>query len=223
MSSITKDHLRTITVSGRGIVKAVPDTVSIRINVEARRASGKEAQKVVADDLRRLIAILRNGGTEDRYISTVSQVLKNIPEYDDRRNIVGTLGVEATTVIAATLPNTSILSTLLTEFSEVPSYALAQVNHGFSDSETFKSQARKLAIRRAKTRAEEIAAGAEARVTSLHTATEGSRSISTDYLYSHSRGEDESTSVPIMPGEQEISVTIEAIFEIAPVDKGEGA
>jgi len=226
MSSITKDHLRTISVQGTGTMFAVPDIARIHLNFLVKNSTAETAQRSITADMRGAESFLHEEGIPDKDIRSTRARVQMIAKYDKNHNLSGYTGYQIQMSMVVTVRQMDAVDRILGRLATLSSYQLEHVAYDLSEVTHHEREARRIAVHQARERADELAHHAGARVVGIFSLVErrdyeiSSRSAR---VYSDHRSMSDDHPVPTHPGEQEISVTVEAIFEIAPIGKGEGA
>lgn len=220
-----------ISVNGIGRVTVTPDIAQLGIGVEARGTSVADARRDAARALDAVRASLRRNGVDDRDIKT--QALSIRPEYGSRpipqpaplpngvRPPVAPgepviVGYVASNMVIVKVRNLDNASKVLDDAVEAGGDA-ARVN-GISftvdQPERFQAQARELAMKDARERAEALAANADVSLGKPRSISEsfgGPVPFAVPQM-AESRAGDPAT--PISPGESEIVINVNVTYEI---------
>lgn len=200
-----------LTVSGTGTVKALPDLVSISIGVETQGASANETLKENAIRMNAVIDSIVELGIDKQNISTSGFSLYPIYIYPDK---------EQPKLVGYRVSNT--ISVVVSKFDLVGKVIDTSVNSGankvlgvsfmFSENlqKQLRNQAIEYAINDAKNKAETALKPLNLKIVGVKSIqiNEGSWPI----VY---RALSESPpSTPILPGEQQVSVSVQVVFII---------
>ena len=202
-----------IRVTGSGKVTATPDIARVRLGVET---FDRDVETAVAENNRRADAIieaLKALGIEEKDIQTTSFSIS--PQRDFRGEPpYPIVGFTVRNVIAVKVREIESVGTALQKAIDAGANNVEGVAFDVDDPTPLRAEARTKAIEDAKSRAEALAEAAGVRVGKAVRITELSVSIPPVFR----GGFDEAVGaveVPVQPGELEISVTVEVLFEIA--------
>lgn len=201
-------------VTATGEVSRVPDVVRITAGVSTRAPTAAEALRQNADRMARARAALARAGIADRDVQTQSLALSAITRNPDRaddgldQDVVGYLASNDLVIRFREIAGAGhILDTLVA----------AGVNQirgpmlGFDNIEDARDEARALAIRNARARANLYAQALGMRVKRVVLVTEGG-----GYAYQESLSNSltPASDTMIDPGGRKISATVNAVFEL---------
>ena len=193
----------TVSVTGVGSVKAVPDQAEFSFGVETRSATAKAALAANASAMTKIIAALRDAGARDlatQYVSVwpISQEDGKIDGYSASNS------VSATTDIANA-------GDLIDAATDAGANQVSGPNMSQRDSDQVYRQALSKAIADARGRAEVLAKAAGRSLGDITTISEGGGSAPIPY---YEKVVADAASTPIVPGQQETSATVSVTFEL---------
>ena len=202
-----------IRVQGSGSVRAAPDLLTVSLGVQTRATTAKAA---LADNNRRAQGLLdtlgqRGVAAADRQTSQVS-----VQQGYDARGRVN--GFVVDNVVTARLRDLDRAGELLDAVAAVAGDAVRINGLSFSidDPATAAGDARADAVRRARRQAEQLAKAAGVRLGRLRSIREAPPASSP---YPANFGADRSAgavaSVPLAPGDLEVRVDVELVYDIA--------
>ena len=228
-----KPPVRTISVSGTAKVNVVPDEVVLTIGVEARNAKLDVAKKEVDAGIQKAIAVAKDSGIEAKDVQTDRLELR--PEYEDREfaqqysgKLPKLLGYFAHNRISITLRDVSKREDLITALLKAGINSIESVDFQTSKLREYRDQARLMAIRAAKEKAELMARELGMKVGKPVTITE--QSYPSYYAGRSNRLSNVQQTVAEVPsaasedggtvalGQIGVSATVQIIFEL--VDTG---
>ncbi len=149
----------TISVNGEGKVYAKPDMVRISVSASELAKTTKEAQALVDTKIATVLQILKENGIADKDIQT--DELSLYPEYDWSTSLRYLKGQRATQRLAVKIreidQNTEKVTTIIDQISGINNIELSGITFDIEDKTPLFSQARELAFKKAKQKAEELA------------------------------------------------------------------
>lgn len=209
-----------IAVSGQGKVQAVPDVLVLRGGVEARRATAAEAMQVASETMGRFQAVLTKGGVAAKDIKTAAVSLN--PEFDysgKRPRITGY--VAANTVEARfrdfarageilakatqAAGDEARINGLAFEVEDLHQYVIAARSKAFAEAKAIAAQYAELAGRTL------------GDVMAISESTSGMAPPPVRYFdkaMPAMAAEAGPAPIPVNPGEQEVTVSVNVAFEL---------
>jgi uncharacterized protein YggE len=203
-----------ITVTGTGKVKYVPNIVYVSLGASSEGKSAAEAWKKNAEIVQKIFANLRALGLDEKDIQTTSVTLN--PKYfypkDEPPRL---LGYVATYNLRVTVRKMKEVGKVLDTAAE--GGANQQVGIQFASSEVAKlmDQARLSAVTDARKRAEMLVRGAGASLGLLRSINEGSYTPWRQYNLAMPVSGKMSDALPIAAGEHEMSVSVTLTYDLA--------
>ncbi|MCU1487701.1 MAG: putative lipoprotein [Actinomycetia bacterium] len=202
-----------IRVQGSGSVRATPDLLTVSLGVQTRATTAKSA---LADNNRRAQALLatlgqRGVAPEDRQTSQVS-----VQQGYDARGRVN--GFVVDNVVTARLRDLDRAGELLDAVAAAAGDAVRINGLSFSidDPAAAAGGARADAVRRARRQAEQLAKAAGVRLGRLHSIREAPPASSPyPANFGADRSAGASASVPLSPGDLEVRVDVELVYDVA--------
>lgn len=215
-AGISTDNGRpSIAARGIGLVKGTPDTLRVVLGVETRSASAKDALAANNEKANALVDTLTGKGVEAKDIQT-SQ-LSIHPTYDDKGQRI--TGYQVNNTVTATLHDIAGAGALIDAAAGAVGDAVRVQSIGFSidDDSAMKAEARTQAVHLAQLQAEQMAKAAGVKLGAIRLISEVPASGPMPY-YERLAGApaaDAAKSAPILPGQQELSVTVDVVWDIA--------
>jgi uncharacterized protein YggE len=216
-----------VSTSGTAIVKVDPDKVSVTIGVETNGATAAEASAANAELMEKVLAALRDLGIEDDQISTswysvypthewrsppCIEIYPQPPECDPKNEITGYTAHNSVTV---TLDADEDIGSVI---DAAVAAGATNVNGAYffvsaERQEEIRSSLIKEAIDNARSRADKAAEAVNMQIT-------GVKSINLNdvyfpVFYRELAQADGASSTPILPGQQEISQTVQVTFVVS--------
>ena len=216
---VASNTLLTLTADGRSA--RVPDMAVFSAGVTSQGKTAGEAMSANAADMNRVIAALKKAGIADKDVQTSSINLN--PLYG--QPVVGPNGqvVQEPRIVGYQANNTvTVRSRDIKGFGKVlDALVSAGANQisgpafQLSDPSSATDEARMMAIKAARTRAELYAKAAGLRVVRIVSITEGGGYSPPQPMYAKAMQAD-SGSTPVSAGEVEAAVSVTVQFELAP-------
>ena len=210
------DLPRTISVSGTGSVSMPPDMVTLQTGVTTTAPTAKEALNANSVAMKKVMSVLKNRNIPSKDIQTSGFAV--YPEYrnvggrgDGRRREIS--GYRVNNNVTVKVRAISSLGDVLDQLVSSGSNQISSVWFGLSDAKGATNSARKKAIEDARSRAELYAVATGVKVGKVISISE--QAISSPSPQPRMmRAMAESMSVPVAPGEQQISATIHVVYEL---------
>jgi len=193
----------TVTVSGVGIVKAVPDEAQMSFGVETRRPTAQAAVAANADAMRKVINALRQAGAREIATQWVSV-------YPFTRQDGTIEGYSASNSVSA-LSDVDDAPGLIDAAAEAGANQVSGPGLSSSNAEALYRQALAKAVADSRLRAEVLAKAAGRSLGEITTIVEGGAQPTPLYREAALGGD---ASTPIVPGQQETSASISVTFSL---------
>lgn len=201
---------RLITAQAVGTVTGTPDVLTISLGVETRSESAgtalAENNRLAGD----VIAVIKNNGVAPEDLQT-SQLTTN-PTYDDGGRVTG---YQVTNMVTARLRDIAAAGALIDAVGTAAGDAIRvqQVSFSIDDDSGLRAAARADAVRRAQAQAQQLADAAGVPLGAIRSITEITGSSPIPYSPSYSSA-DAAAAVPIEAGSQELTVSVQVIYDI---------
>lgn len=211
-----------ITVVGTGQISGEPDTFRATVGVEVERQNVDEALNVANEAAEQVISTMREQGVEEQNIQTtefsVFPVFNEPPMQGQSQDGPGIRGYVVTNLVEARIQNLERVGEILQAAVEAGGDAarVRSVNFTLEDNEELRAAAREAAFADARRRANNYAELAERELgplVSVSETVEDSAPLEPSGGMPASAGA-EAQSVPVTPGEEEVTVRIKAVWEI---------
>ncbi len=204
---------RTISVNGTGLVTVTPDIATLRVGISSRDASPAKALKDNTARVTKLFETLDKFGIKKRDIRTNSFSVN--PVYIRKRLPNTPPSIEAydvTNMVTLHLRDLDKLGALLEALVADGANRLNGLSFGVSDPAKKTDEARKLAIKDAKRKAELYAKEADVDVGKVLKISESTPLAPRPMMLGLARSTAE--AVPVAAGEQQISASVSVVFKI---------
>jgi len=155
------DSSRTVQVTGSALINVTPDRALIQLGVQSNGATPDTVQSVNSAAIQKVIKALRAQGIEAKDIATDFYVIEPIYENYDSLYIKG---YRINNIVAVTLRDVKKISAILAATLKAGANQVINVEFYTSELRKYRDQARELAVKAAKEKAQALAnaAGAEA-------------------------------------------------------------
>lgn len=212
------DPLLTLSVSGRGQVTAPPDMAVIQAGVQTRAESASEALRANSAAMAKVLDELRTHDIAERDIQTVNFRVQ--PEYRHDRNTgeAEMIGYQAGNDVRVRVRDLDRLGVLLDALVTAGSNQLQGISFAIDDTMALLDQARDQAIEDARRRAERYAAAAGVRVGRVLSISEAGAETPRPLMRMAAAEMTMASSVPVASGEQELSVSVNVVYELEDVE-----
>lgn len=204
-----------ITVTGTGKIKYVPDVAHLGFGVIGEGKTAAEAWKKNADAVKKVFAALKALGIAEKDLQTggVNVAPKYHHDKDKEPRLVGYV---ASYDLNVTVRRLADVGAVLDAAVEAGVNGRASISFACNDPEKLIGQARLAAVTEARAKARVLAEGAGAGLGLVRTISEGSHSPWRMQQFDMpARGETAAASLPIAGGEQEVSVSVTVTYDLA--------
>lgn len=217
---VAEQDRRTIAVEGTGTVDVTPDTADVTFGVLTQDESLETAQNENIRRTEALMETLSEAGIAEEDIETSNYSVRVINEYDRDGNLVGVQGYEVWNSVTVTIRDISIVGTVLDAAIGAGANEVSSINFYVDNTDAAASQARTAAVENAREKADELAEAAGVIVTGVYSIEETAAPQPEPVQYAMQESDalaaDEAAprEVPVSPGQQTISVSVQVVYEI---------
>ena len=153
--SSSEHSMATIQVPGQGRVSVAPDMVLLNVMVQRRAQTSKEAYDTVNVGVNTLKKILKDAGVQDADMQTTSIYMN--PEYNYDNGKTTPNGFSASHSLSIKIRKLDTVNPMLDSITSIADLQIQGISYDLSDKEKVYSDARKLALEKALSKAQEIA------------------------------------------------------------------
>lgn len=210
-----------ITIEGRGEVRAAPDMATIMSGVTTQGATAREALDANTAAMTELIASLKEAGIEARDIQTSGFSVNPNYVYSDARDELGyTLpprinGYQVANSVTVVVRDLEELGAILDKSVTVGANTVNGVSFSVADPAELLNEARKAAFADARAKAELYAEVAGAGLGDLESISESQNYGSPQPYAMYARAEvAQSTDVPVEAGELTFAITVNVAWDL---------
>ena len=199
-----------ITARATGTAAATPDTATVVLGVETRDRSATAALTANSDRANAVIGVLQGAGVAPADIRT-SQLTVSPTTAPETGRITG---YEVSNQVTATLHDISAAGTLIDQAAAAAGDAIRvqQIEFSVADESAARARARTDAVHRAAAQAQQLAEAAGVTLGPIRSIVEVSGQAPVPY---RAEADLPQKAVPVQPGTQELSVTVEVVHDIA--------
>ena len=147
----------TITVSGEGIVRVVPDKATVRFGVVTRNADPEEARRLNAEAAAQALNAVRALGVPERQIRLETLQLQPVREYNPETRQAEDRGYEALRLLVVELSDLDQLPTLIAEIVQEGANRLDGITYDVADRDAPQQAALQQAVEKAQAKAQALA------------------------------------------------------------------
>jgi uncharacterized protein YggE len=202
---------RTITVSGSGKAYLTPDVAYINIGVHSEGASASGTVTDNSTQTSKVVDTLKKFGIAEKDIRTINFSIYPQPQYDQEGKPTGEIKYSVDNTVYVTMRDLTKVGDLLDAVVKAGANTINGIQFDVVDTSAAMSAARKAAIANAQAIAEEMAAAAGVTLGPIQTINLYGGSAP---IVVQARAMDTASSVPIQPGQMEITVEVNIVYEI---------
>ena len=217
-STTTQTKGEPLMVSGEGKVYAAPDIAKITVGIEDTRLSLADVQKSVNTKTQTLTKAIKDLGIEDKDIKTTSYNL--YPQYDYSKSSTQITDYRLSVTYEVTIRDIDKINGIIAAATSNGANMEGSISFDLNDETKNEklNEARKIAVDRAKEKAEGLAKSAGLTLGKIINISENQDASIQRPLYATNAAgaiEDKETTLPsIQTGQTEISVTVNLSYEI---------
>ncbi|HHW47247.1 MAG TPA: SIMPL domain-containing protein [Clostridiaceae bacterium] len=209
---------RTMSVSGQGIVYASPDIAYVSLGIVTENADAKAAQQENAEIMSKIVDAIKAEGIKAQDIKTERYYISPKYSYDKDTGENKIVGYTVTNSVQVTIRDISKTGAIIDLAADSGANISTNISFGLSDYEKYYNEALKIAVEKAKKRAQTIASvlGVTIDVPVSVSESGGYEPIySYNYNYSYDIRVDEAEAVPtpIESGTITVRANVHMVYE----------
>jgi uncharacterized protein YggE len=221
-SSVTNNYaapeaLRTLNVSGVGVVYLTPDIAYITIGVNTQRDNAAEAVEENKAQTAAVIQAIKDAGVEDKDIRTNNFSIWSNPQYDEFGQLSGKVNYVVDNTVNVTVRDIDKLGDLLDAAISAGANSIYSIQFDVEDKTEAQKEARAQAVEDAKAEATGLAEASGITLGEIQNVSYYESGV-TPYFYGGKGGGggamSESAAVPIQPGQLAVTVTVNLTYVI---------
>lgn len=208
------ESVRTLNVSGIGVVYLTPDIVYINIGVNTQRENAAEAVDVNKEQTSAVIQAIKDFGVDPKDIRTTNFSIWSNPQYDEFGQVKGS-NYSVDNTVNVTVRDLEKLGDLLDAAIDAGANNIYSIQFDVEDKAAATKEARAQAVEDAKVEAQELADAAGISLVQIEDISYY-ESSPTPYFEGKGGGGGGAaeSAVPIQPGQLAISVTVNVTYSI---------
>lgn len=211
------EALRTLNVSGVGVVYLTPDIAYITIGVNTQRDNAAEAVEENKAQTAAVIQAIKDAGVEDKDIRTNNFSIWSNPQYDEFGQLSGKVNYVVDNTVNVTVRDIDKLGDLLDAAISAGANSIYSIQFDVEDKTEAQKEARAQAVEKAKTEAAELAEASGLTLGEIQNVSYYESGV-TPYFYGGKGGGggamSEAAAVPIQPGQLAVTVTVNLTYVI---------
>jgi uncharacterized protein YggE len=213
--SVTPQQQTGIWVTGQGEAMAVPDIAALRLGVEVQADTVAEAQTQASDAMNKVQQALEDNGVAEKDIQTQQYSIYPVTKWISDRDEQEIVGYRVTNIVVAKIREIDKADTIIDAVAEAggDSTRIQDISFDVDDETPYYEQARAKAVEDANNKATQLAELADVGLGKATYISEGAAYLpvrADSYnVYPEAGG-----TTPISPGELEITVQVQVIYQI---------
>lgn len=213
------EALRTLNISGVGVVYLTPDIAYITIGVNTQRENASDAVTANKEQTTAVIQAIKDAGVEDKDIRTNNFSIWSNPQYDEFGQPNGKVNYVVDNTVNVTVRNIDKLGDLLDAAISAGANSVYSIQFDVEDKTAAQQEARTKAVEDAKTEATGLAETSGVALGDIQNISYYESSIPYYYDMSYGKGGgggavSEAAAVPIQPGQLAVTVTVNITYSI---------
>jgi uncharacterized protein len=205
---------RTISISGKGLVKSAPDMVTVSAGVESQAPAAKDALAKNTAAMTWVVDALKSEGIDAKDIQTTNfSVSPRYEDHDDGKP-ARIVGYSVFNSVYVTMHDTAKLGGVLDQLVSAGSNSIGGISFSIDKPEELENEARKLAMADAIAKAKLYAESAGAELGPVQTITEQGGYVPYSYPAAPRMEASAAKQVPIEPGTQSVNIEVQVTWEL---------
>jgi uncharacterized protein len=207
--------LRSISISGHGEVRAVPDLAVVSIGVTSQGATARDALDLNTKSMKALLDTLKTAGIDPRDMATSNFSVGPRLDYGNNNGQPPkVVGYDVNNMVTVTVRKIEDLGGLLDVAVTTGSNTINGISFSVSQPDGMLDDARKAAVADAKHKAEIYAAAGGFTLGNIVSLSEGAAYQPPVLNWAKSARAESSDAVPIAQGEQALTIDVSITYEI---------
>lgn len=209
---VAPEAKREVFVSGAGSIKLEPDTAYLQLGIVTEHEQAQGSQAKNAEISKNVVQALEALGIEKKDIRTMHYGIQPMYKYQENRE-PELIGYQTTQNLSVTIRKVEVLGSALDSAVKAGANRVNQISFGVYDTQEAQMQALELAVKDARKRAE-VALNADGETVLKMTQLSISSGSYTppSPAYGRDMGKAENSAPELMPGQTDITVTVQAVF-----------
>lgn len=207
-----------IWISGEGKVTAIPDILSLNLGIESQAKSVGEAQSKARETMAKVRQAISSMGIEPKDVISTQYGIQPVYQYNQKENRQELTGYRVSDRISVKIRNIQNAGKIIDAAAEAGGNLIRidNIQLGIDDNTAYKNEARGKAIKDAMAKAKQMAdiAGVKLGKPVYITESGFSQPQPRPVFSTMARAESASAPTEISPGETEIQVQVQIVFNI---------
>jgi uncharacterized protein YggE len=210
---MAKTRVHTITVTGHGVVRLVPDVASVTIGVDIAHPALADAQSEATRAMRAVLDAVKEASVPSEDIQTAGYGVFVIRDWSKEGDPTESKGFRVWNQARVKVRQLDRLGSVLDTVAALGANTISAISFTIDDASAAESQARVLAVEDARRKADELASAVGLSVGRALSISEVSAELpyQRQVMYSRSVREE---SVPIEAGTEEVTVDLQLVYEL---------
>jgi uncharacterized protein YggE len=210
------ETIRTISVSGVGLVKAVPDVADVSLGVTKQGEDAQSAAGEAATTMDAVISALLEAGIAESDIQTTSLSLYAVYDYDESPPDIE--GWEASNIVNVTVRDIAAVGAVVDAATAAGATNVNGISFRVDDPAAAEAEARSAAVADARAKADQLAADAGVTIIGVVSISESGAQVPQP-IYMERAAFDMAAgaavpTTPVLPGQVELSISVFIQYEI---------
>lgn len=205
----------TLSTSAEGRVSVTPDIVVLSLSAQARASTSREAYAKMTTEMTSLKDLLKSSGVEMKDIQTTSISLS--PEYDYSNGTPKANGFLATENLSVKVRKLDSANDILDKASAITGVQIGSISYDLDKKDGVYAEARKLALEKARAKADEMAKTTGVKITKVQSISEGQSSVAPyPPMYQTMKAMDSvgGANTEIAAGQLDYTIVVNVAYEI---------
>lgn len=205
----------TLQTSAEGRVSVAPDMVVLSLAVQNRWNTSKGAYDQMNEWINALKAILKESGIADADIQTTGIYLN--PEYTYLEGVQKPNGFSSTHNLSVKIRKIADANTILDKVTEVANVQIQSIMYDLDKKDPVYTEARKMALEKAREKANEMAKVSSVSIKKVQSISEGSTGNYYPMPYQNAKVmnmADSASTTSLSPGQLEYTITVNVTYEL---------
>lgn len=201
-----------MTVSAAGTKKAMPDVAYVTVAVTTQNKAMKKAQSENREKMNALYAALKEAGLTEQDIRTASYSANPLYDYTNGSGVI--TGYQVTNMVELTIKDIDKVGDYIDIAAAKGANTNYSINFGLLDNSAFYNEALAEAVKKAKAKADAIAAAGGYKITGTLEISESQGYYTPPYKYSDMAESVAGAATPITAGLLEITANVTIVYQI---------
>lgn len=206
---------RTVTVSGMGQVSVAPDVADVMIGVMVQKPTVAAAQSAAATSMTSVLAAIKKDGVADKDIVTTDVSLSPVYDYSSNGSAPKLVGQQFSNTVKVTVRDLKSLAAVVDDAMAAGATTINSVSFRLDNPTAVQAQARVIAMKDARSKADVLTGAAGTSVKGVATITETTTQQSPIYYASTALdAKAAGVATPIQTGSTDIIVQVTVSYLI---------